>query len=77
MNMAVKSTEDEELDMSDMARTLREMQEEKWQRLEWVDEEVNYPIYAHIHPSHPHLPPQSNHNHNSKPPNPQTPTQST
>jgi hypothetical protein len=41
VNMAVKSTEDDDLDMSDIGRTLRLMQEGRWQHLEWIDEEVS------------------------------------
>ena len=41
VNMAAKSTDTEELDMSDIAKELREMQEEPWQRLEWIDEDVH------------------------------------
>ena len=40
VNMTVKSTDEEELDMSDIAKELREMQEELWQRLDWIDENV-------------------------------------
>ena len=41
VTMAVKGTEDEEeLDMGEVAKTLRAMQEEPWQQLEWVDEDV-------------------------------------
>ena len=39
--MTVKSSDGEELDMSATAKTLRAMQEEPWQRLSWVDEEVS------------------------------------
>ena len=41
VNMTVKSSDGEELDMSATAKTLRAMQEEPWQRLSWVDEEVS------------------------------------
>ena len=40
VNMTVKSTDEEELDMSDIAKELREMQEEPWQYLDWIDEDV-------------------------------------
>lgn len=40
VNMTVKSSDGEELDMSEIAKTLRAMQEEPWQRMSWVDEEV-------------------------------------
>jgi len=39
VNVAVKSTDNEELDiMGQVAKELREIEEEPWQRLEWVDE---------------------------------------
>ena len=41
VNMAVKSTENEELDMGQVATELRDIEEEPWQRLEWVDEDVS------------------------------------
>ena len=41
INMAVKSTGEDELDKSDIAKWLREVQEEKWERLEWIDEGVS------------------------------------
>jgi len=40
VNMAVKSTDTEELDMGQVAKQLREIEEEPWQRLEWIDEDV-------------------------------------
>lgn len=48
VNMAVKSTDSEELDMGLMARDLREIHEEPWQQLEWIDEDVSSsPIPLH------------------------------
>lgn len=41
VNMAVKSTDDEELDMNQISRQLRDIEEEPWQRLEWVDDDVS------------------------------------
>lgn len=43
VNVAVKSADEEELDMTDVGKTLRVMQEERWQQLEWVDEDVTHP----------------------------------
>ena len=40
VNMAVKSTDSEELDMGHIAKQLQEIEEEPWQPLEWVDEDV-------------------------------------
>ena len=40
VNMTVKSSEDDELDMSVMAKSLKAIQAEPWQRLQYVDEEV-------------------------------------
>ena len=40
VNMTVKSTDNEELDMGQVAKQLRDIEEEPWQHLEWVDEEV-------------------------------------
>ena len=42
VNMTVKSSDGEELDMSETAKTLRAMQEEPWHRMSWVDEEVSW-----------------------------------
>ncbi|MCJ1249852.1 hypothetical protein MMC30_007078 [Trapelia coarctata] len=39
VNMAVKSTDSEELDMGQISKQLREIEEEPWQRLEWIDED--------------------------------------
>ncbi|SLM39461.1 DNA-directed RNA polymerase III subunit Rpc5 [Lasallia pustulata] len=39
VNMTVKSSDGEELDMSETAKLLRAMQEEPWRRMSWVDEE--------------------------------------
>ena len=41
VNMAVKSTDSEELDMGHISKQLREIEEESWQRLEWIDEDVS------------------------------------
>ena len=42
VNMTAKSTDDnEEMDRSDIGKKLRAMQDEPWQRLEWVDEDVS------------------------------------
>ena len=39
--MAVKSVDEEEqLDMSEVGKTLRAMQEESWKKLDWMDEDV-------------------------------------
>ena len=46
VNMAVKSTDDEELDMGEVGKTLRTIQEESWQHLDWVDEEVWSPYVS-------------------------------
>ena len=40
INLTVKSTDDEELEVGEIGKTLRAMQEEPWQRLEWVDQDV-------------------------------------
>ena len=41
VNLAVKSTDDDELEVGEIGKRLREMQEEPWQRLEWVDQDVS------------------------------------
>jgi hypothetical protein len=46
VNLAVKSVDDEELDMTDVGKTLKAMQEESWQRLDWVDEDVGCTHHA-------------------------------
>ena len=40
VNMSVKKTDDDELDMGEIGQTLRAMQAEKWQSLEWIDQDV-------------------------------------
>ena len=46
VNMAVKSTDNEELDMGQVAKELRDIDEEPWQELEWIDEDVSrYPPF--------------------------------
>lgn len=40
INMAVKSTDEEDIDMGDMGRVLKTMREEEWQHLEWIDEKA-------------------------------------
>ncbi|MCJ1288029.1 hypothetical protein MMC26_007382 [Xylographa opegraphella] len=39
VNMAVKSNDNEELDMGQVAKELRDIDEEPWQELEWIDED--------------------------------------
>ncbi|MCJ1318953.1 hypothetical protein MMC15_004285 [Xylographa vitiligo] len=39
VNMAVKSNDNEELDMGQIAKELRDIDEEPWQELEWIDED--------------------------------------
>ena len=41
VNMTVKSSDGEELDMSETAKLLRAMQEEPWRRMSWIDEDVS------------------------------------
>lgn len=41
VNMTVKASESEELDMSQTAKILRARQEEKWARLQYKDENVS------------------------------------
>ena len=40
VNLAIKGTDEEELDVGGVGTALRAMQEEKWEALEWVDEDV-------------------------------------
>ena len=40
VNLAIKGTDEEELDVGGVGAALRAMQEEKWEALEWVDEDV-------------------------------------
>ncbi|MCJ1327010.1 hypothetical protein MMC10_003676 [Thelotrema lepadinum] len=40
VNMSVKKTDDDELDMGEIGQTLRAMQAEKWQSLEWIDQDT-------------------------------------
>jgi hypothetical protein len=40
VNLTVKSTDQEQIDVNDIDRALREMQEEPWQCLDWIDESV-------------------------------------
>ena len=47
VTMAVKSVDDEEMDMGEIAKKLKEMQDERWVELEWVDEEVRRLLSAH------------------------------
>ena len=42
INMSVKSAENEDMDLSIVAKTLRNMAEEPWQPLRWIDEEVKH-----------------------------------
>ena len=44
VNMAVKSNDNEELDMGQVAKELRDIDEEPWQELEWIDEDVSKDI---------------------------------
>ena len=42
VNMSAKSADDnEEMDKTDFGKKLRAIQEEPWQHLEWVDEDVS------------------------------------
>ena len=41
VNATVKSADDEELDIASHAQMLRQIEEETWQNLEWVDESVS------------------------------------
>ena len=46
VQMTVKTTPDgDEIDMSQIATTLRVMQEENWTRLSYVDEDVSFPYF--------------------------------
>ena len=47
VNMTVKKTDDEELDMGEIGQTLRTMQAEKWQTLEWIDQDVR-PLFPSL-----------------------------
>ncbi|MCJ1477642.1 hypothetical protein MMC13_006315 [Lambiella insularis] len=42
VNMAVKSNDNEEIDMGQVARELRLIDEEPWQQLEWIDEDDSH-----------------------------------
>ena len=42
VNMTVKSSDSDEFDVNEMTRTLKGMQEEPWQHLKWVDQEVRF-----------------------------------
>lgn len=46
VNMTVKASESEELDMSQTAKILRARQEEKWTRLEYKDENVGTALFV-------------------------------
>ena len=48
VNLAVKSIDDEDLDMSEVGKTLKAIQEERWQSLEWIDEDVNFSMSIRI-----------------------------
>ena len=42
VNMTVKSAaDDDEVDSTEIAKTLKAIQEESWQRLEWIDQDVS------------------------------------
>ena len=45
VNMSVKASESEELDMSQTAKILRARQDEKWVRLEYKDENVRAELF--------------------------------
>ena len=40
INMTVKKTDDDELEVGEIGKTLRSMQAEKWQSLDWIDQDV-------------------------------------
>jgi hypothetical protein len=42
INLTVKTGDGDELEMGDIGKTLRTLQEETWEKLEWYDEDVSF-----------------------------------